>query len=62
MCLHIADIGDYDPDLFPAGYVSDHKMLPKQCDGHEETIVELHKTLTCVITKVFKCSCSSASV
>jgi hypothetical protein len=44
----VADIGDYDPDIHPADYVTVHKMLPKQCEGQEETVTELHKTLACV--------------
>jgi hypothetical protein len=41
-----AEVGDYDPEDHPPGYVSEFKMLPKQNAKMEDEIMEIHKTLT----------------
>ncbi|GAB1605989.1 FERM domain-containing protein 5-like isoform X10 [Argonauta hians] len=40
-----SELGDYDEQDHPPGYVSQFKMLPKQNLRMEEQIAELHKTL-----------------
>ena len=45
----VAEVGDYDPQDHPAGYVSEFKMLPKQTNKHEDRIAELHKNLVWVL-------------
>ncbi|XP_061172921.1 FERM domain-containing protein 5-like isoform X2 [Saccostrea echinata] len=40
-----SEVGDYDPEDHPPGYVSEFKMLPKQNAKMEEEIMEIHKTL-----------------
>ncbi|CAD5112820.1 DgyrCDS2031 [Dimorphilus gyrociliatus] len=40
-----SELGDYEPQDHPPGYVSQLKMLPKQNEQQEERIAELHKTL-----------------
>ena len=39
----LAEEGDYDEEEHQAGYVSKHKMLPKQTNKQEEKIAEIHK-------------------
>lgn len=46
-----AEVGDYDPQDHPPGYVSEFKMLPKQTQKQEDKIAEIHKTLVCVFSK-----------
>ncbi|XP_071166550.1 FERM domain-containing protein 5-like isoform X18 [Mytilus edulis] len=41
-----SEVGDYDPQDHPQGYVTEFKMLPKQNSRQEEQIMELHKTLS----------------
>ena len=41
-----SEVGDYDPQDHPQGYVTEFKMLPKQNSRQEELIMELHKTLS----------------
>ncbi|XP_046574422.1 FERM domain-containing protein 5-like isoform X17 [Haliotis rubra] len=40
-----SEVGDYDPQDHPPGYITAFKMLPKQNAKMEEQIQELHKTL-----------------
>lgn len=40
-----SELGDYDIQDHPPGYVSQFKMLPKQTPKIEEQITEIHKTL-----------------
>ncbi|CAG5136494.1 unnamed protein product, partial [Candidula unifasciata] len=40
-----SEVGDYDPQDHPIGYVSSFKMLPKQTPRLEEKITEAHKAL-----------------
>uniref|UniRef100_A0A0B7AKC0 FERM domain-containing protein n=1 Tax=Arion vulgaris TaxID=1028688 RepID=A0A0B7AKC0_9EUPU len=40
-----SEVGDYDPQDHPIGYVSNFKMLPKQTPKHEEKIMDAHKAL-----------------
>ena len=40
-----AEVGDYDPQDHPPGYVAQFKMLPKQTTKQEEKIADIHKTL-----------------
>ncbi|XP_064610207.1 FERM domain-containing protein 5-like isoform X2 [Liolophura sinensis] len=40
-----SEVGDYDPEDHPPGYVAEFKMLPKQNGKMEEKIAELHQTL-----------------
>ncbi|BFY97224.1 hypothetical protein BsWGS_00265 [Bradybaena similaris] len=40
-----SEVGDYDPQDHPVGYVTNFKMLPKQTPKHEEKIMEAHKAL-----------------
>lgn len=42
----IAEVGDYDPEDHPPGYVAQFKMLPKQTAKQEDKIAEIHKSLT----------------
>ncbi|KAK3792881.1 hypothetical protein RRG08_039814 [Elysia crispata] len=44
-----SEVGDYDPQDHPPGYVSEFKMLPKQTPKHEEKIMEAHKSLAEVV-------------
>ncbi|GFS06257.1 FERM domain-containing protein 3 [Elysia marginata] len=44
-----SEVGDYDPQDHPLGYVSEFKMLPKQTPKHEEKIMEAHKALAEVV-------------
>ncbi len=46
--LFPAEVGDYDPQDHPPGYVTEFKMLPKQTQKQEEKIAELHKQLAWV--------------
>lgn len=41
-----SEVGDYDPEDHPPGYISDFKMLPKQTPKLEERVMEQHKLLT----------------
>lgn len=41
-----SEVGDYDPQDHPQGYVTEFKMLPKQNSRQEEQIMEIHKTLS----------------
>ncbi|KAK3098300.1 hypothetical protein FSP39_018095, partial [Pinctada imbricata] len=41
-----SEVGDYDEQDHPPGYVSEFKMLPKQNAKMEEEIAKLHKTLS----------------
>ena len=43
LCLLSAEVGDYDPQDHPPGYISQFKMLPKQTQKQEEKIAEFHK-------------------
>lgn len=62
--LLTAEVGDYDPEDHPPGYVAEFKMLPKQNAKMEEKIAELHQTLVYVILTnltvctFMNCSCS----
>ncbi|XP_046350854.2 FERM domain-containing protein 5-like isoform X15 [Haliotis rufescens] len=40
-----SEVGDYDPQDHPPGYITAFKMLPKQNSKMEDQIQELHKTL-----------------
>jgi hypothetical protein len=40
-----SELGDYDPQDHPLGYISNFKMLPKQTLRHEEKIMDAHKAL-----------------
>ncbi|XP_050402531.1 FERM domain-containing protein 5 isoform X8 [Patella vulgata] len=40
-----SEVGDYDQEDHPLGYISEFKMLPKQNAKMEEQIMEMHKTL-----------------
>ncbi|BFZ01911.1 hypothetical protein BsWGS_04950 [Bradybaena similaris] len=40
-----SEVGDYDPQDHPIGYVSSFRMLPKQTPRLEEKITEAHKAL-----------------
>ncbi|XP_070212577.1 FERM domain-containing protein 5-like isoform X4 [Littorina saxatilis] len=40
-----SEVGDYDPQDHPPGYISEFKMLPKQTPKLEERVMEQHKTL-----------------
>ncbi|XP_067666591.1 FERM domain-containing protein 5-like isoform X2 [Haliotis asinina] len=40
-----SEVGDYDPQDHPPGYITAFKMLPKQNAKMEDQIQELHKTL-----------------
>nr|KAG5709949.1 hypothetical protein BaRGS_029991 [Batillaria attramentaria] len=40
-----AEVGDYDPEDHPPGYISEFKMLPKQTPKLEERVMEQHKLL-----------------
>jgi hypothetical protein len=40
-----SEVGDYDLQDHPVGYISNFKMLPKQTPKHEEKIMEAHKAL-----------------
>ncbi|XP_056021884.1 FERM domain-containing protein 5-like isoform X3 [Ostrea edulis] len=40
-----SEVGDYDPEDHPPGYVTEFKMLPKQNAKMEDEIMEIHKTL-----------------
>lgn len=56
-----AELGDYEEDEHPDGYVSEFKMLPKQNAKMEEQIKELHKTLGYYFIKFFTfVGCSDA--
>ena len=47
LCVTMAaEVGDYDPQDHPPGYVSQFKMLPKQTQKQEEKIAEIHKGLS----------------
>ncbi|XP_035201495.1 protein 4.1 isoform X21 [Oxyura jamaicensis] len=39
-----SELGDYDPDLHSADYISEFKLAPNQTKELEEKVVELHKT------------------
>ncbi|XP_068395414.1 protein 4.1 isoform X4 [Eschrichtius robustus] len=39
-----AELGDYDPELHGADYVSDFKLAPNQTKELEEKVMELHKS------------------
>lgn len=41
-----SEVGDYEAEDHPPGYVTEFKMLPKQNPKTEEQIMELHKTLS----------------
>ena len=41
--MFTAEVGDYDEQDHPPGYVSEFKMLPKQNAKMEEEIAKLHK-------------------
>lgn len=43
--LITAEVGDYDPQDHPPGYVAEFKMLPGQNIQQEQQIHEIHKTL-----------------
>jgi hypothetical protein len=43
--LSTAEVGDYDPEDHPPGYISEFKMLPKQTPKLEERVMEQHKLL-----------------
>ncbi|XP_048383420.2 FERM domain-containing protein 3 isoform X2 [Stegostoma tigrinum] len=38
-----AELGDYEPDLHPAGYVSEIKLFPKQTQKLERKMEQIHK-------------------
>ncbi|KAK2163444.1 hypothetical protein LSH36_79g04025, partial [Paralvinella palmiformis] len=38
-----SEVGDYDPQDHPSGYITQFKMLPKQTQKQEEKIAEFHK-------------------
>ena len=40
-----AEVGDYDLEDHPPGYVAQFKMLPKQTAKQEEKIAEIHKSM-----------------
>ncbi|KAL8602280.1 hypothetical protein ACOMHN_022793 [Nucella lapillus] len=40
-----SEVGDYDPEDHPLGYISEFKMLPKQTPKLEERVMEQHKLL-----------------
>ncbi|XP_076465680.1 FERM domain-containing protein 5-like isoform X2 [Babylonia areolata] len=40
-----SEVGDYDPEDHPPGYISEFKMLPKQTPKLEERVMEQHKSL-----------------
>ncbi|KAL3867215.1 hypothetical protein ACJMK2_044433 [Sinanodonta woodiana] len=40
-----SEVGDFDPQDHPPGYVTEFKMLPKQNVKMEEQIMEIHKSL-----------------
>lgn len=40
-----SEVGDYDPEDHPTGYISDFKMLPKQTPKLEERVMDQHKQL-----------------
>lgn len=40
-----SEVGDYDPEDHPPGYISEFKMLPKQTPKLEERVMEQHKLL-----------------
>ncbi|KAB0336609.1 hypothetical protein E2I00_005770, partial [Balaenoptera physalus] len=39
-----SELGDYDPELHGADYVSDFKLAPNQTKELEEKVMELHKS------------------
>nr|XP_047929112.1 protein 4.1 isoform X32 [Anser cygnoides] len=39
-----SELGDYDPDLHSADYISEFKLAPNQTKELEEKVMELHKT------------------
>ncbi|KAM6239998.1 protein 4.1 isoform 2-T2 [Porphyrio hochstetteri] len=39
-----SELGDYDPDLHSADYITEFKLAPNQTKELEEKVVELHKT------------------
>ncbi|KAL8616643.1 hypothetical protein ACOMHN_031625 [Nucella lapillus] len=40
-----SEVGDYDPEDHPPGYISEFKMLPKQTPKLEERVMEQHRAL-----------------
>ncbi|XP_076443403.1 FERM domain-containing protein 5-like isoform X2 [Babylonia areolata] len=40
-----SEVGDYDPEDHPPGYISEFKMLPKQTPRLEERVMEQHRAL-----------------
>ncbi|XP_041370882.1 FERM domain-containing protein 5-like isoform X3 [Gigantopelta aegis] len=40
-----SEVGDYEPEEHPPGYIAEFKMLPKQTPKMEEQMHEIHKTM-----------------
>jgi hypothetical protein len=52
-----AELGDYDPQRYKAGYVSEFRFLAHQSPDLETKIAELHKTMR----YYYRPFCSSSS-
>ncbi len=47
---YAANLGDYDPEEHPPGYVSGYQIIPKQTERLEKRLEELHEKHTSGLT------------
>ena len=44
--IYPAELGDFDPYKHVAGYVSEYRFVPDQKEDLEDTVAQIHKTVT----------------